>query len=87
MQLPIESPFLSRLAIDPLCYTRPSVFAGIVELDRVPYSCILGRGYLKGEEITRYDYSNQRTFSIQISSVRQSLNIEKVRRIVTIRTP
>lgn len=71
MQLPIESSFLSRLIIQPLCYTRAATCAGIVELDRVPYSCVLGKGFLKGEEIMRSKYSDQRTFSIPITSVRK----------------
>jgi len=69
MQLPIEDSFLSRFIIQPLCYTRSATFAGIVELNHVPYSCILSGGYLNGEEIMRYDYSNQRTFTVPITSV------------------
>jgi len=69
MQLPIEDSFLSRFIIQPLCYTRSATFAGIVELNHVSYSCILSGGYLNGEEIMRYDYSNQRTFTVPITSV------------------
>ncbi|CAF4720768.1 unnamed protein product, partial [Rotaria sp. Silwood2] len=68
MQLPIEYTFLSRFLIQPLCYTRSATFAGIVEINRVPYSCILNGGFLHGEEIMRNDYSQQRTFSIPITS-------------------
>jgi hypothetical protein len=69
MQLPIEKSFLSRFVIQPLCYTRSATFAGIVELNHVSYSCILSGGFLNGEEIMRYDYSDQRTFSMPIKSV------------------
>ena len=69
MQLPIENSFLSRFVIQPVCYTRSVTFAGIVELNHVAYSCILSGGFLNGEEIMRYDYSDQRTFSIPITSV------------------
>ncbi|CAF1307603.1 unnamed protein product [Rotaria sordida] len=68
MQLPIENTFLSRFLIQPLCYTRSATFAGIVEVNHVPYSCILNGGFLHGEEIMRSDYSQQRTFSIPITS-------------------
>ncbi len=73
MQLPIEKSFLSRFVIQPLCYTQSATFAGIVELNRVPYSCILSGGVLNGEEIMRYDYSDQRTFSVPITSVRRKM--------------
>ncbi len=69
MQLPIENSFISRFVIQPLCYTRSATFAGIVEINHVPYSCILSAGFLNGEEIMRYDYSDQRTFSTPITSV------------------
>ncbi|CAF3591123.1 unnamed protein product [Rotaria sp. Silwood1] len=68
MQLPIENAFISRFLIQPLCYTRSATFAGIVEINRVPYSCILNGGFLHGEEIMRSDYSHQRTFSIPITT-------------------
>jgi hypothetical protein len=75
MQLPIENFFISRFVIQPLCYTRSAVFSGIVELNHVPYSCILSEGFLRGEEIMRYDYSNQRTFSVPITLVRSKTRI------------
>jgi hypothetical protein len=71
MQLPIESSFISRFIIQPLCYTRSATFTGIVEMNRVSYSCVLAGGFLNGEEITHYDDSDQRTFSIPITSVRR----------------
>jgi len=70
MQLPIDNSFISRFIIQPLCYTRSATFAGIVEINHVRYSCILSAGFLNGEEIMRYDYSDQRTFSTPITSVR-----------------
>jgi hypothetical protein len=69
MQLPIDTSFISRFVIQPLCYTRKATFTGIVELSGVPYSCLLTGGFLNGEEIMRNDYSDQRIFSIPITSV------------------
>lgn len=73
MQLPIENSFTSRFVIQPLCYTRSATFAGIVEVNHVPYSCTLNSGFLNGEEIVRHDYSNQRSFSIPITTVKRTL--------------
>jgi hypothetical protein len=69
MQLPIDRSFISRFVIQPLCYTRPATFTGIVEMNQVPYSSVLTGGFLNGEEIMRCDYSDQRMFSIPITSV------------------
>lgn len=70
MQLPIENTFTSRFIIQPQCITRPVTFSGIVEMNHVSYSCVLAGGFLNGEEIMRYDYSDERTFSVPITSVR-----------------
>lgn len=69
MQLPVENSFISRFVIQPQCYTRPVTFSGIVETNHVPYACVLAAGFFNGEEIMRYDYSDQRTFSVPIASV------------------
>lgn len=69
MQLPIENSFLSRFLIQPLCYTRSATFAGVVEVNNVPYYCILTGGLLNAEEIVRNEYLEQRTFSTPIRSV------------------
>jgi len=73
MQLPIENSFISRFVIQPLCYTRSATFAGLVESNNVPYSCVLTGGFLNGEEIMRNDYLDQRTFSIPITLVRKHI--------------
>ncbi|CAF4672327.1 unnamed protein product, partial [Rotaria magnacalcarata] len=69
MQLPIEDSFISRFLIQPLCYTPSAKFTGIIEFNRIRYSCILNGGFLHGEEIVRNNSSNQRTFSIPITTV------------------
>lgn len=69
VHLPIENSFLSRFVIQPVCYTRAATFVGIVEWNHVSYSCILSAGLLNGEEITRYNQSDQRTFSVPVRSV------------------
>ncbi|CAF1311981.1 unnamed protein product [Rotaria magnacalcarata] len=68
MQLPIEDSFISRFLIQPLCYTPSAKFTGIIEFNRIRYSCILNGGFLHGEEIVRNNSSNQRTFSIPITT-------------------
>ena len=69
MQLPIDTSFVSRFLIQPLCYTRLATFAGIVEVYNIKYSCILTAGFLNGEEIMRNDFSDQHRFSIPITPV------------------
>ncbi len=69
MQLPIENSFLSRFVIQPLCYTKSATFAGIIQMNNTPYSCILAGGFLNGEEIMRNNDLDQHTFSIPITSV------------------
>lgn len=78
MQLPIDISFVSRFMVQPLCYTRSGTFAGVVEVNHVPYSCILNGGFINGEEIMRNNYSDQRTFSVPITAVRKNISFEYV---------
>ena len=79
MQLPIQSTFVSRFLIQPLCYTRLVTFTGIVEIERTQYVCTITAGFLNGEQIMHNDYSDQHRFSMPITPVgrrRISLSFE-----------
>jgi len=68
MRLPIETSFIARFVIQPVCFTRSSTFAGIVESKRVAFSCRISSGFFHGEEIVRNRSAIPQRFTLPIRS-------------------